>query len=77
MADKDEVSYTPQSSEDEYIVVCKDCRTILNPERVMRSSWYQSGQLPPCFACSGVTMEIPSSAYKKFLEDSRNGKRFL
>lgn len=66
-----------RGKDDEYIVVCKECRTILDPVRVMGSSWYGSGMLPPCFGCGGVTMEIPEGAYDQFVEDSRNGKRFM
>jgi hypothetical protein len=77
MADEEkEIPYVPQGQNDEFVVVCKDCRTILNSERVMKSAWYADGMLPPCFSCGGVTMEIPQSAYNKFLEDSRAGKRF-
>ena len=69
--------YPQVSNNDEIIVVCTSCRTILDAQRVMNSSWYGEGMLPPCFACGGVTMEIPESAYNQFLDDSRAGKRFL
>lgn len=79
MAEEDNIPETtyPSSNAEDYIVVCKECRTILDAQRVMNSSWYASGHLPPCFACGGVSMEIPESAYKQFLEDSRKGKRFM
>jgi RNase P subunit RPR2 len=79
MANEEDNTVQPYiaNNSEEYIVVCKECRTTLSPQKVMRSTWYASGMLPPCFGCGGVTMEIPASAYDKFLEDSRNGKRFL
>ena len=81
MAEENEIDlqteYVAQNVDDEYIVVCKDCRSILNAERVMKSSWYAEGMLPPCFNCGGVTMEIPNSKYNQFVEDSRSGKRFI
>lgn len=76
MAEEDTPEFIPVPGE-EFIVVCKECRTILNSDRVMGSSWYAQGLLPPCFACGGVCMEIPKSSYEEFLEASRSGKRFL
>ena len=63
--------------EPEYIVACIDCRGVQNSERVMKSSWYQSGVLPPCQMCGGVTREVPVSQYDKFVKDTEGGKKHL
>jgi len=61
----------------EFGVICSDCRTLQNTERVMRSAWYQQGLTPPCQFCGGVTHEIALAEVPQFIEDSKKGKRIL
>ena len=62
------------SNEEEYCVVCVDCLSTLDPERVMKSIWYSQGMTPPCPSCGGVTREIPRSHQEQFIKDAGSGK---
>lgn len=72
------MSDTPnEPPQDEWGVVCASCFNILNPEKVMKSAWYQDGRTPPCFNCGGVTVEIRLADHEQFVRDVRNGKRIV
>jgi len=75
--DPEIVEYAVEPGEQDFSVVCLSCRMVQNGERVMKSSWYEAGLLPPCHACGGVCREIPTAAYTQFVKDSEAGKRFF
>lgn len=60
---------------EEYSVVCIDCFGIQNPDRVMKSSWYKQGMLPPCQYCGGQVFEVANNDVQKFIDDTLAGKR--
>lgn len=70
------MSDKPVVPDAEYGVVCVDCRSINDPQVVMKSAWYRQGMTPPCQFCGGKTIEIALSDYEQFVADSRRGKFF-
>ena len=64
-----------ERKDEEYAVICTDCKNPSDPAYVMGSVWYKQGQLPPCQGCGGVTVEIPVSEIENFRDRFRNGER--
>ena len=59
----------------EWTVICSDCLSEQNIQKVMKSMWYKQGMTPPCHFCGGVTHEIARSEITQFIDDTNNGKR--